>query len=413
MRSGKRSIGAAILFSIFIVTLFATAAAAQEGVLYSFKANDIDGSVPHAGLVADASGNLYGTTFSGGSSLFYGTVFELTPGTGGTWTMTVLHSFENDGKDGTIPQAGLVFDASGNLYGTTSTGGHFNNGTVFKLAPASGGWTETILYAFYGSNDGSDPQGTLVFDAAGNLYGTTGGGGAHGSGTVFELAPTTSGAWHKTILHSFNSSSNDGNFPTAGLVRDASGNLYGTTFKGGTYGRGMVFELSPTGTGGWRYTAMHEFNSGDDGQYPYDGLILDASGSLYGTTEDGGVHGSGTVFEISPRTGGGWSEKVIHSFGETLNDGVNPLDALVMDSAGNLYGTTEHGGVNGSLGTVFQLSPTTGGAWIETVLHVFNDNDGDGFYPFAGLITDGSGNFYGTTTQGGAADLGTVFKIVP
>jgi uncharacterized repeat protein (TIGR03803 family) len=410
MRREKGSIAVAIFFTILIANMFAASASAQETVLYSFKANDVDGNTPYSGLVSDAAGNLYGTTFEGGTTEFYGTVFELTPGTSG-WTESVLHNFVN-GHDGSVPQGGLIMDSSGNLYGTTIQGGGFSCGTVFRLSPAAGGgWTETIPFTF-DCSDGLDPAGTLVFDPAGNLYGTAGGGGAHDAGIVFELIPGTGGTWTEAILHAFNSGTNDGNYPTAGLVRDASGNLYGTTFKGGSKGRGMVFELSPTGTGGWRYTALHEFGAGDDGQYPYASLIRDASGNLYGTTAGGGVHGSGTVFEISPRVGGGSTEKVIHSFGQTLNDGVNPLGALVTDSAGNLYGTTEYGGANGNFGTVFELSPTTGGTWIESVLHSFNDN-GDGFYPYAALITDGSGNFYGTTTKGGSAGLGTVFKIVP
>jgi uncharacterized repeat protein (TIGR03803 family) len=288
-------------------------------------------------------------------------VFELSPKHGGGWTETVIHSFGN-GSDGTNPLGGVIFDGAGNLYGTTSAGGIHGGGTVFELSPKDGGgWTETVIHSFGNGNDGVQPSyENLIFDAAGNLYGTTFEGGIHGVGTVFELSPRPSSGWTEVVLHSFNFNSSDGAGPEAGLIFDSNGNLYGTTAYGGIHDScpencGTVFELSPK-TGGWTEKILHSFGSGTDGVNPVAALILDEAGNLYSTTAQGGIHTYGTVFEMLPKEGGGWTETVLHSFGNP-NDGVAPLAGLIADEAGNLYGTTNSGGIHNNRGTVFEITP--------------------------------------------------------
>jgi uncharacterized repeat protein (TIGR02543 family) len=437
MQGKTLSIGLRAVLAIIAATLFVTStwATAQEKVLHNFNNNGTDGFLAQAGLIFDAAGNLYGTTSSGGTYT-YGTVFELTPTAGGGWTETVLHSFGN-GTDGAYAYAGLIFDAAGNLYGTTSGGGAYDGGTVFELTPtAGGGWTETVLYSFGNGTDGNGPSWAgLIFDAAGNLYGTTQGGGVYtscnssnGCGTVFELTPTAGGGWTEQVLHSFNGNGTDGFYPQAGLIFDAAGNLYGTTQFGGnfggncyTFGCGTVFELMPSRGGGWTEKLLYNFTGGTDGAEPYAGLIFDAAGNLYGTAAYGGTHyycytGCGTVFELTPAAGGGWTAQVLHTFGNGA-DGQNPTASLIFDAAGNLYSTTTGGGTYLD-GTAFELTPTAGGGWTETVLHNFNNNGADGVWPEASLIFDAAGNLYGTTYGGGVytscnnyVGCGTVFEL--
>jgi len=410
---GKRpSTGLKVALAIFAVTLLvaATRAVAQkEQVLYSFNNKGTDGYNPDAGLIFDGSGNLYGTTHGGGTNGL-GTVFELTPTAGGGWTETVLWSF-GKGHDGAGPYAGLIFDRAGNLYGTTISGGKSGIGTVFELTPKAGGvWAEKVLHSF-GGPDGIAPHGGLIFDGLRqNLYGTTTGGGKHGLGTVFELTPKAGGGWTEKVLHNFGKG-NDGAEPDDSLIFDGSGNLYGTTFYGGNKDGGAVFEMTPKAGGGWMEKVLYSFkNNFRDGLDPFAGLILDASGNLYGTTVLGGTTNLGTVFELTPKAGGGWTEKVLHRFGKG-NDGAEPYAGLILD-AGNLYGTTIFGGKYNGDGTVFELTPKAGGRWTEKVLHNFG-NGTDGSSPYAGLIFDASGNLYGTTNSGGAYGEGTVFEITP
>jgi uncharacterized repeat protein (TIGR03803 family) len=425
MRGKRFSIGLRAL-AIFAVTLLATSTWAatnwREKVLLNF--NGTDGDKPIASLIFDAAGNLYGTTNEGGTH-GYGTVFELTPIVGGGWTETVLYNFcsQTNCTDGEFPPASLIFDAAGNLYGTTNEGGTHGGGTVFELTPiVGGGWTETVLYNFCSQTnctDGEFPLAGLIFDAAGDLYGTTWEGGAYGVGTVFELTPTAGGGWTEQVLHSFNGG--DGSYPyLGGLIFDAAGNLYGTTLWGGAYPSvGTVFELTPTAGGGWTEQVLHSFN-GADGFNPEDSLVFDAAGNLYGTTYEGGGYGYGTVFELTPTAGGGWTEQVLHSFDNNGTDGFYPEASLIFDAAGNLYGTTQAGGTStcdGGCGTVFELRPTVGGGWTEQVLHSFGSG-GDGAFPLAGLIFDRVGNLYGTTGGGGAnqcagSSCGTVFELTP
>jgi uncharacterized repeat protein (TIGR03803 family) len=427
MPSRKLSIGMTVVLAMFAATVLGAgtrAAAQQEQLLYSFSDNGRDGVDPVAGVIMDSAGNLYGTTFSGGV-YGQGTVFELAPAADGQWKEKLLHTFKGGAKDGGSPTGGLIFDSAGNLYGTTQVGGEGSGGTVFELSPVSGGqWTETILHNFTYNHgaDGIYPYASLIFDAAGNLYGTTlnGGGGfctnsdgyRDGCGTVFELSPSTGGGWTETILHEFGRAK-DGANPSGSLIFDASENLYGTTFHGGISGGGTVFELSPSG-GSWVETVLYNFNSSSsDGNEPAAGLVFDAAGNLFGTTSTGGSEqAGGTVFELTSTPGRGWNESILTSFGD--GEGDRPSSSLIFDAAGNLYGTTYSGGVYG-FGTVFALKHGSDGSWSHLLLHSFNYNpDGgtDGGDP-SGVIFNPAGNLLGTTFIGGANQAGTVFEIKP
>lgn len=366
---GTTSDGGAYTYGTVFELTPATAGGWTERVLHSFDYNgeEYDGQNPGAGLVFDGSGNLYGTTFDGGLDSVGGTVFQLTPNPSGGWTEGLLHNFGN-GTDGTNPSSNLIFDAAGNFYGTTATGGRNNCGqncgTVFELIlQANGKWAEKVLHNFNGA-DGYELQAGLIFDAAGNLYGITTFGGAYGAGTAFELTPKPSGGWGEKILHSFNYSPTDGSSPIGGVIFDTAGNLYGTTYGGGAHGGGTVFELTPQPSGVWTKTLLHSFD-GTDGGNPSASLIFDAAGNLYGTTLYGGANlctfnqetlGCGVVFELSRKVGGGgWKEKVLHNFIDDGTDGFDPFSSLIFDVSGNLYGTTIGGGNGG--GTVYEVTP--------------------------------------------------------
>jgi uncharacterized repeat protein (TIGR03803 family) len=411
MRPNRLSTGLRATLAILTVVLLVTSArAASHQVLHSFTPGGSNGAYPTAGLIVDATGNRYGTTNAGGT-YNAGTAFEFSSDGSGGWTEKVLYNFGN-GTDGVGPEGRLLLDGAGNLYGTTFEGGIHGLGTAFELSPnGSGGWTERVLHSFGKGADGSYPYyNGLIFDGAGNLYGTTQEGGIHGGGTVFELSPNGSGGWTETVLHSFGGGT-DGYLVFAGLIFDGAGNLYGTTFFGGIHGWGTVFELSPR-HGGWTETVLHSFDdNGTEGIEPVASLILDSAGNLYGTTQQGGIHGDGTVVELSPRQGGGWTETVLHSFGRGT-DGISPNAGLIFDAAGNLYGTTQQGGIHG-WGTAFELSPRQGGGWIETVLHSFNLISTDGAELDAGLNFDADGNLYSVTVGGGSGSVGTMFQLSP
>ncbi|HEY6763991.1 MAG TPA: choice-of-anchor tandem repeat GloVer-containing protein [Candidatus Sulfotelmatobacter sp.] len=415
-----------LILTLTITTILCAAQAAvgQEQVLYSFF--DPGGTVsPVGGVISDVSGNLYGTTLYGGAN-GVGMVFELSPTASG-WQETILHSFNTDRIDGFIATAGLIFDAAGNLYGTTQFGGTgsctngFGCGTVFELSPsASGEWTETILHDFTGA-DGWEVHAGLTMDAAGKLYGTTVVGGAYNQGTVYQLSPAAGGHWTTNVLHHFTGGT-DGGVPYGGVILDANGNVYGMTSAGGgttsacQYGCGVVFELTPThaADGHWTGHVLHNFGKlSGDGHYPSAGLVFDAAGNLYGTTSAGGGSGhinGGIVFELTPIGSGKWAEKIVHNFNELANDGVGPSGNLIFDASGNLYGATIGGGSAGH-GTAFELTPATGGIWTETILHSFSDQGTDGYDPVSGLALYASGNLFGTTDQGGDFNQGTVFEI--
>jgi uncharacterized repeat protein (TIGR03803 family) len=399
LRIHRRAAVAGLALAIMLVpAVFATRSAQAQtyayDVLYRFT-DSSDGGFPWAGLALDAQGNLYGTTNTGGTFARYGTVFKVDT----TGKETVLYSFTGGG-DGANPSARLVLDAQGNLYGTTTGGGEYGCGTVFKVDTSG---KETVLYSFGSTGeDGANPGAVLVLDAQGNLYSTTFYGGADNEGTVFKL--DTSG--NETVLYSLGSTEGDGANPNAGLVLDAQGNLYGTTTGGGAGKEGTVFMLDTSG----KETVLHSFTgTGGDGAYPEEsGLVLDAQGNLYGTTTVGGAGNEGTVFKLD--TSG--NETVLYSFGLSKN-GRNPIAGVVLDAQGNLYGTTYYGGTYGK-GTVFRVD-TSG---KETVLHSFSGRNGDGAEPLAGVVLDAQGNLYGTTLDGGdpacneGYGCGTVFELL-
>lgn len=316
-------------------------------------------------------------------------------------TETVLHSFNLDGTDGANPYSGLAIDKDGNLYGTTLYGSNFagpNAGTVFKVAPDG---VETVLYNFAGAPDGSEPYYSgVVRDAAGNLYGTTIRGGTNDLGIVYKLAPDGT----ETVLRNF-SPSHDGYYPFGGVILGPKSALYGTTFTGGTAGVGTVYKVLRTRKA--TETVLYNFAGQADGCNPsQENLVLAKDGTLYGTTNACGPFGGeyGTVFKLAPDG----TETVLHGFNANGVDGVSPYGGLAFDKAGNLYGTTYQGGANG-FGTVYRVTPT--GA--ESVIYSFKGDGTDGTNPYGGVVVDPKGNIYGTTYQGGTKGFGTVFKINP
>lgn len=332
-----------------------------------------------------------------------------------------------NGRNGASPYAGLILDAAGNLYGTTSSGGAYGYGTVFELSPTANGWNETVLYSFceQGCLEGSSPWASLQLDSEGNLYGTTQFGGAHSMGTVFELSKAANGSWGEKVLYSFCSATNcaDGSVPDAPVIFGAEGQLYGTTSEGGQgaclgdgSGCGVAFELTPGANGQWNETVLYTFTGGDDGGTPIAGLVSDASGNLYGNTWLAGANLRGVVYELS-NVSGAWTETVIHPFCEYQScfDGTYPKATLALGPDGAIYGTTGGGGKQSNsedtgYGVVFRLE-SSGGVWTENVLYAFSGADGD--YPFGGVVFDASGNLYGTTVDGGTGNLGTVFELSP
>jgi len=352
-------------------------------VLHSFALKD--GIHPYASLIRDKNGSLYGTNSAAGSQ-GYGTVFRVAP----DGTLSVLYAFKGGPNDGAAPAAAVLKDNTGNLYGTTIAGGANSQGTVFRLAPDG---TETVLHNFGAGTDGRSPYAVLIADKKGRLYGTTAFGGANDSGTVFRLTP----GGKETVLHSFEG--DDGANPFAGLTKAASGSFYGTTNSGGEFGLGTVFKMDSHGT----VTVIHSFAGGStDGAGPYGALAIDSEGNLYGTTYQGGsARDTGTVFKIAPDG----TETVIYAF-STANDGAYPdLVRPLLDDARNIYGTTGAGGMSGN-GIVFKIDANG----VETILHDFGGS-GDGASPYSGLIADTKGHLYGTAFSGGAAGFGNVFRL--
>jgi uncharacterized repeat protein (TIGR03803 family) len=396
---------------VLAIVIAAAAAHAQAfAILHTFSGQG-DGGTPYAGLTIDQGGNFYGTTSTGGAG--YGTVFKLTR-SGSNWILSTLYTFQG-GDDGGYPAARVVFGPDHVLYGTTSgegdNGGH---GTVFLLRPPSHPcrsvncpWMETVLYRFTGTDDGGNPgYGDLTFDAAGNIYGTTMAGGAdcspdYNCGVVFQLS-RSGGSWTESVLHSFSQTGDDGSVPYGGVVQDTAGNLYGTTVIGGVDNGGALFRLTRSGSG-WTVTVLHSFPTGlNDGYDPTGSLIVDQQGNLYGTTTFGpGGAGGGTVYQLHP-SGGSWTYSILAA----LSGFEGPLDALTMDSEGNLYATS-YGGGSSSQGNVFRLTPL-GGSWTYTDLHNFNGHDGTD--PVGSAVVDAHGNVYGTTSEFGD---GEVWEITP
>jgi uncharacterized repeat protein (TIGR03803 family) len=401
--------GLFVVLALVLLLVPVALAGTSYKVLHAFgKGND--GGGVFAGVVFDANGNLYGTT-AGGGAYGYGTVFALKHGSGGNWTETSLHSFcvESHCTDGALPFASLVFDAAGNLYGTAG-GGNRDSGVVFELSPASNSpsnWNFEVLYE-------AGSAATLILDQAGNLYGPMGP-GQNGKGAVTELSPGSNG-WTETYLYSFCpkplNHCLDGDAPDTALTWDAKGNLYGGTLSGGTAGLGVLFELVHK-SGGWKDRVLHNFPAySGDGWNPHGPLILDQQGNIYGTTSLGGTVGAGTVFKLTRGANGLWKETILSDFPDAFQNGGGPVAGVIFDRSGNLWGTTSGGGdPNCQCGVVFKLTPGAKGKWKYTVIHRFHYTDG--FDPEAGLILDSKGNLYGTTANGGKYGGGVVFEITP
>jgi len=420
-----------ILIAVVITLFFASSAgaASKYKVLYAFKGGS-DGTLPSGALAFDTAGNLYGTTFNGGSSgnclygqgIGCGIVFQLKPKTTGKWTEHILHAFQG-GSDGGNPNGSPIFDPAGNLYGATVQGGTGSSdgcGTIFQLAPGSSGWTESLVFTFCssGGDDGFFPEPGLIQDSAGNIYGMTESGGAGFGGVAFKLTPG-SGQWTESVLNNFcliNACTSLGAQPVAGLVFDAAGNLYGTTIAGGLTkfgcfggfppGCGVVFKLTPQG-GGWTESVLHDFH-GPDGGGPASNLILDSQGNLYGTTSYDGAFGTGTVFKLTPAQGR-WKQSILYEFrGGSSQGAINT--GVVFDTSGNLYGASYAGG--SCCGVIYKLTPGKNARWKYSALHTFSGGQ-DGGTPGGSLILDKQGNLYGTAGTGGANGNGVVFEITP
>jgi uncharacterized repeat protein (TIGR03803 family) len=403
---------------------------AAQKILVKFNSTTGFGVSPFAGpLVLDDAGNIFGVGFGGGMAYpcnlnnGCGTVYEVSPTGTGQWKPILLYSFQG-GSDGLFPTS-LIRDSAGNLYGTTLYGGGSANctdgcGTVFKLSPTqSGTWQETIIYRFTGSN-GSQPDG-LAFDATGALFGTTANGGIStnsicgtgGCGTIFKITPKSVGPWTRTAIHVLKGPPTDGSH-AGGLTLSSSGSFLGATSSGGTSNQGTVFRLSPTANG-WSYKVIYSFDLASEAPstdfFPTGGVIQDSAGNIYGPSQGGPVD-AGSLYELSPTSGSTWTNQDIHDF----DGGKNYIEAqstLILDKEGNLWGTTYNGGGSTSCtqgcGTLFELTPASGGGWTFRQLLVFNTKNG---YRPSGLVMDNAGHFYGTAL-GGGTKYGLIYEYTP
>jgi uncharacterized repeat protein (TIGR03803 family) len=431
-------------------------AASGERVLHTF--NIATAGDPVSGLAMDANGNLYGTTRLGGLGSCgegCGVIFKLTKNSKGGVTYSVIHSFAGAFSDGGNPFGAPIVDSAGNVYGTTTDGGKAGCGVVYRLSPTAGRkYHETILHSFNKfskrNDDGCNPESYLVSDAAGNLYGTTntgGGGGVNGTfcdngcGSVFKLAPNGDGTYAESVIHSFpgTKGNTDGRNPVGGLVFDSSGNLWGSTQGGGSVGDGTVFELTPNSDGTYTESTLYSFTGASTGFFPNTDLVIDKAGNLYGTTVNGGPnHGDGVVFKVTPQPGGGVRESIIHRFfcnSTVCGDGVTPFNGLTIDANGTLYGTVDLGGGGSNqcstgtpalgCGIVYKLTANAQGEFTETILYRFK-GFADGAEPMDDrLVLDANGNIFGTAAEGGNSTAcpsdgfgtpggcGVVFEVTP
>jgi uncharacterized repeat protein (TIGR03803 family) len=402
-----------LLAAVLLIANSAYAASTFK-VLHSFHC-DPSGCGPNGGLAFDAAGNLYGTTPGGGDA--DATIFKLAPSSGGRWTYSLLRTLTL--SEGSSLVAGVTLDSAGNLYSTSENGGAHDSGTVFELSRrplTAEGWTLEVLHSFLNNNrDGTDPFAGVIVDKAGNVYGTTRDGGAEGAagGVVFELTLGKGGDWAEKILYGF-PANRDGCCSYAELIFDGAGNLYGTAAGDGgppCY-CGVVFELRHTSTG-WKETVLHRFQ-GPDGSTPITGLVFDAKGNLYGTTQVGGANGEGTVFQLTPTTDGRWKHTILYDFPQFRNGG-GPVSTLAFDKSGNLYGTAAGGTgpCSGGCGVVYKLAPGSNGKWTYSVLHRFTDKN-DGAEPNGAVTFDKTGtHLYGTAIFGGTYNQGVVYEITP
>jgi len=399
-----------LLVSTAIIT--STAQAQTYQVLYNFTGGQ-DGAYPEAGLTMDRAGNLYGTAYQGGG-MNRGTVFKLAR-KGSGWVFSPLYSFTGREDGGApIARVVFGPDGSlygTTEFGGRNCG--VGCGTVFNLKPpatvcksALCSWAEVVIYAFSGSSDGANPgYGDLTFDQAGHIYGTTYFGGNNAQGVVYELAPSN-GNWTESAIYLF-TGANDGGNPYSSVIFDEAGNLYGTAYAGGAHGYGTVFQLTPSGSGCTENT-LRAFQSARDGGKPFGGVMFDNAGNLYGATSSGGTGSGGTVYELMP-SNGSWTFSVVYGFtGSAYLPG--PYGSLAIDARGNLYGTTNKDGAHG-VGSVFKLTASNGG-WTETDLYDFA-NGSEGAVPYGSVLIDANGNLYGTASQGGANGYGVVWEITP
>jgi uncharacterized repeat protein (TIGR03803 family) len=390
-----------------VLALALTSWASTEKVLWNF-AGGSDGSQPWSNyFISDAKGNLYAAT-AGGGTYSAGTVFMLSP----AGKETVLYEFTGANGDGNAPHGRLAFDAKGNIYGTTQSGGTNGTGTDYELSKRSGVWTEKVIYNFSATGaDGISPSAGMTIAPDGTMYSTTPDGGAYSGGVIFSLKKTVKG-WKQTVIHNINFPS-EGGFPYEGVMRDAAGNLYGVAPAGGASQQGVVYRLSPS-KNGWVDTVLYSFtgqNGDGSGLYWID-LISDATGNIYGATSFGGTNGTGTVWElVYSKTKKSYSESILYEFGSSgSGDGNNPYGGLAMDSKGNLYGTALNGG-SSNLGAFYRLTKQ-GKTWKETILHSFVGAN-DGAQPTGNPYIDAQGRLYGMAETGGTANLGIVYRIKP
>jgi uncharacterized repeat protein (TIGR03803 family) len=392
---------------LFLASVSQAARAQTYKVIHHFTNQGTDGANPYGGPVLDSAGNLYGTTYLGG---YWGdgAVYKLSP-SGSSWTYTSLYNFFPI-PDGAGPGFGsLAMGPNGALYGTTESGGGGYFGTVFEICNCTA--REVQIHAFGYGTDGAQPLGGVVRDAAGNLYGTTSLYGTLGNGTVFEEEWNGS-TWTESTLYNF-TGGDDGASPPAGVTLDAHGDLYGTTSFGGKYYDGVIYKLTRRKSG-WKQSVLHAFRGRSDGQYPVGGVVVDEAGNLFGTTFDGGVKGGGTVYEYSPSAAAGSKFKTLYSFAGAYG---GPYNKLTLAN-GKIYGFTEAGGANG-WGSIWVLTPAEGGGWTFTDLHDFtSSSDGmeggiGGAQPYGSVAVDSNGNIFGTTVIGGSTNQGVVFEITP
>lgn len=402
-----RELHIAALTLALISSVLSTAAQAQTfNVIHNFTGGP-DGGIPEAGVTIRGDA-LYGTARVGG--IGYGTVYQITQA-GSNWQTVPISQLSNGGR---TPIARVVFGPDGHPYGTTNWGGATFLGIVFDLiAPlsicktANCFWKENVIYNFGGSPDGANPGfADLVWDSQGNIYGTTENGGPNNLGTVYELV-RSGNSYSEKVIYSFSGA--DGANPQDGVILDSNGDLSGTTYSGGANGDGTVFKLNYVVGVGWKQTVIYNFQNGLDGALPSAGLIMDSSGNLYGATTTGCIEGGGAVFELMP-SGNTYTFKVLYSLSGNPQYGCGPWESLTIDSTGNLYGATYCGGFN-NVGSVFKLTNTPNG-WVFTSMHDFTGG-ADGGYPLSNVSLDTNGNLFGTATQGGSQDSGVVWMIKP
>lgn len=400
-----------LFYRFAVVTLavtFATAvwAAPTTKLVYSFGGNS-DGEYTDTELVMDHAGNLYGTSVQGGIN-GGGTVFQVTP----DGVHTVLYAFTG-GIDGGEPYKGVTLDPQGNLYGTAVTGGggscEGGCGVIFELLNSNGSWIFHVIHTFSGGFDGSGPGSPLAFDSSGNLYGTTPTGGGRGVGVVYCMSPNTNGAWSFQVIHTFTGGFDGSGGSASALLIDKTGNLYGTCTVGGVNGLGTVYRMFFSNDH-WHFQTLYAFRGSPDGALPYGGLVLDKAGNLYGTTYYAGANDLGTVYRLS-HVKGQWIETVLHSFkGGATGD--SPISSLVAGKDGSLYGTTSDGGAAScGCGVIYKMTHTSAG-WSQSVVYRFPGTPSPGF-AYNGMIRDPEGNFYGATVHGGAGNDGAIYKFTP